>query len=193
MRVVAATNRDLRTEVAAGRFREDLYYRLATGVLRLPPLRDREGDLTPLVEHFLAAANRKFADQPGVEQKVLPPAARNLLLRHQWPGNVRELQATMDRLVLWAPGPRGTADDVRQELLPSAADAPGDLLGRPLGDGLQLPHLVAELSRHYLERALSEANGNKTRAAGLIGLPSYQTLTNWMKRYDVKLSRGRAR
>ena len=190
VRVVAATNRDLRAEVAAGRFREDLYYRLATGVLRLPPLRDREGDLTPLVDHFLAAANRKFADQPGVEQKVLSPTARNLLLRHPWPGNVRELQATMDRLVLWAPGPRVTADDVRQELLQPASDGPGDLLGRPLGDELELPQLVAELSRHYLERALVEANGNKTRAAELVGLPSYQTLTNWMKRYDVSTLKG---
>ena len=193
VRVIAATNRDLRAEVAAGRFREDLYYRLATGVLRLPPLREREGDLTPLIDHFLAAANRKFADQPGVEQKALSPAARNLLLRHPWPGNVRELQATMDRLVLWAPGLRVTADDVRQELLPAAGAGAGDLLGRPLGDGLELPQLVAELSRHYLERALAQANGNKTRAAELIGLPSYQTLTNWMKRYDVKLPASASR
>ena len=80
-----------------------------------------------------------------------------------------------------------TADDVRQELLQPADDGPGDLLGRPLGHGLELPQLVAELSRHYLERALAEAHGNKTRAAQLIGLSSYQTLTNWMKRYHVKL------
>ena len=185
VRIVAATNRDLRAEVAAGRFREDLYYRLATGVIRLPPLRERQGDLTPLIDHFLAAANRKFADQPGVQQKVLSPSARNLLLRHPWPGNVRELQATLDRLVLWTPDPVVGADDVRQELLGSARDDRSDLLGRPLGDRLALPSLVADLARHYLQRALIEADGNKTRAAALIGLPSYQTLTNWMKRYDV--------
>ena len=187
VRIIAATNRDLRAEVAAGRFREDLYYRLATGVIRLPPLRERQGDLTPLIEHFLAAANRKFADQPGVEQKTLSPPARNLLLRHPWPGNVRELQATIDRLVLWAPDVTVSADDVRHELLGTARDGGSDLLGRPLGDGLTLPSLVADLASHYLERALTEAEGNKTRAAELIGLPSYQTLTNWMKRYDVGL------
>ena len=186
VRVIAATNRDLQAEVAAGRFREDLYYRLATGVIRLPPLRERQGDLTPLIDHFLAAANRKFADQPAVEQKTLSPQARNLLLRHPWPGNVRELQATIDRLVLWAPSATVAADDVREELL-SLREEPTVLLGRPLGKGLELPTLVADLSRHYLERALTEANGNKTRAAELIGLPSYQTLTNWMKRYDVTL------
>ena len=187
VRVVAATNRDLRAEVAAGRFREDLYYRLATGVIRLPPLRERPGDLTPLIDHFLAAANRKFADQPGVEQKTLSPSARNLLLRHSWPGNVRELQATMDRLVLWTPRSAVTAGDVREELLRTVRDAPEDLLDRPLGDGLALPALVGDLARHYLARALDEAGGNRTRAAELIGLPSYQTFTNWMKRYGVAL------
>ena len=80
-----------------------------------------------------------------------------------------------------------SADDVRHELLGSVRDDRSDLLGRPLGDGLALPSLVADLARHYLERALTEADGNKTRAAELIGLPSYQTLTNWMKRYDVAL------
>ena len=185
VRVIAATNRDLASAVAAGRFREDLYYRLATGVIRLPPLRERPGDLTPLIDHFLAAANRKFADQPDVEQKILSPKARNLLLRHPWPGNVRELQATMDRLVLWTPHAVIEAEDVSEELLRTATDTPADLLGRPLGGGLDLPALMADLARHYLERALDEAGGNKTRAAELIGLPSYQTLTNWMRRYGV--------
>ena len=187
VRVVAATNRELRTEVAAGRFREDLYYRLATGVIRLPPLRARPGDLTPLIDHFLAAANRKFADQPGVEQKTLSPRARNLLLQHAWPGNVRELQATIDRLVLWAPNRVVAGDDVQEEMLGTVHDAPADLLGRPLGNGLELPRLVADLARHYLERALTEADGNKTRAADLVRLSSYHTFTNWIKRYDVNI------
>ena len=190
VRVIAATNRDLAAEVAAGRFREDLYYRLATGVIRLPPLRERQGDLTPLIDHFLAAANRKFADQPGVEQKILSVKARNLLLRHPWPGNVRELQATMDRLVLWTAHAAIEAVDVSEELLRTATAAPADLLGRSLGGGLDLPALMADLARHYLERALHEAGGNKTRAAELIGLPSYQTLTNWLARYGVAGRRG---
>ena len=185
VRVIAATNRDLAAEVAAGRFREDLYYRLATAVIRLPPLRERAGDLTPLIDHFLGAANRKFADQPGVEQKRLSPKARNLLLRRPWPGNVRELQATIDRLVLWTPHAQIGTEDVEEELLRTVADPSADLLGRPLGDGLRLPELMAALARHYLARALDEAGGNKTRAAALVGLPSYQTFTNWMQRYGV--------
>ena len=193
VRIVAATNRDLQAEVEAGRFREDLFYRLATGIIRLPPLRERPGDLTPLIEHFLAAANRKFADQPAVVQKTLSPQARNLLLRHSWPGNVRELQATIDRLVLWSFDAVVTADDVREELLKTARRETADLLHRPLGNGLDLPELMADLARHYVQRALTEADGNKTRAAELIGLPSYQTLTNWMRRYEVAPATPRGR
>ncbi len=186
VRIVAATNRDLRTEVAEGRFREDLYYRLASGVIRLPPLRDRQGDITLLLDHFLAEANGKFADQPGFEQKTLSPKAKNLLLRHGWPGNVRELQATMDRLALWTPGATVGVEVVREELLQPIQGKSTDLLGRPLGDDLQLPDLVAELEKHYIERALDEADGNKTKAAKLVGLPNYQTFSNWMERHKVK-------
>lgn len=186
VRVIAATNRDVRAEVVAGRFREDLYYRLASGVIRLPPLRERQGDLTLLLDHFLAESNSKFADQPGFEQKILSPKAKNLLLRHDWPGNVRELQATMDRLALWTPGSEVGIEDVREELLEPIRGTTAGLLGRPLGGDLKLPELVAELEKHYLERALEEAGGNKTKAAELIGLPSYQTLNNWMQRHGLE-------
>ena len=78
-------------------------------------------------------------------------------------------------------------DDAREELLKTVRSDSADLLGRPLGNDLDLPELMAEMARHYLERARAEADGNKTRAAELIGLPSYQTLTNWMGRYDISL------
>ena len=189
VRIIAATNRDLRAEVTAGRFREDLYYRLATGVIHVPPLRDRHGDLMLLIDHFLAAANRKFADQPAATgHKVLSPKARNLLVQHPWPGNVRELQATIDRLVLWSAGPVITDADARHELRSAARPADAQLLNRPLGHGLNLPQLQGELARHYLQRALAETNGNKTQAAELLGLASYQTLTNWLKRYNAARS-----
>jgi DNA-binding NtrC family response regulator len=76
-------------------------------------------------------------------------------------------------------------EDVREALLPLTGGGEDRILGRPLGDGLELPGLLATVARHYLERALEESGGNKTRAARLVGLPSYQTLSNWMKRYGV--------
>lgn len=188
VRVIAATNRDLLADLSAGRFREDLYHRLAVGVIRLPPLRERQGDLTLLIDHLLEAINREAASLPAYVQKELSPGARNLLLAHRWPGNVRELQNTLLRLSIWSPGPQICPADVRDELLQPRGSA-SDLLGRPLGEGLKLRDLMAELARHYIERALSEAQGNKTKAARLVGLASYQTLTDWMKRFGIKLPR----
>ena len=189
VRVIAATNRDLAAEVTAGRFREDLYYRLATAVIRLPPLRERAGDLTPLIDHFLGTANRKFADQPGVEQKRLSPKARNLLLSHPWPGNVRELQATMDRLVLWTPhadidarGCRGRATlHGRGPVRRPAGPAAGRRAPIARADGHACPALPRPRSRRGGWQ--QDAGGGTRRAAQL---PDVHQL-------DAALRGGRAR
>ncbi|GIW41867.1 MAG: hypothetical protein KatS3mg076_2444 [Candidatus Binatia bacterium] len=185
VRVIAATNRPLLSEVAEGRFREDLFHRLAVAILRLPPLRERREDLSLLIDHLLARINREGRGQPGFVEKKISAGARNLLLRHPWPGNVRELQNTLARAAIWTPGSLLKTEDIREALLPLVTPSGDRILDRPLGEGLDLPGLLATVARHYLERALEEAAGNKTRAARLVGLPSYQTLTNWMKRYGV--------
>ena len=185
VRVIAATNRSLLSEVADGTFREDLFHRLAVAVLRLPPLRDRGEDLPLLIDHILGLVNREGREQPGFVEKELSPGARNLLLAHPWPGNVRELQNTLGRAAIWTPEATLGTEDIRDALLPAGETEKGSVLGKPLGDGLDLPGILASVARHYLERALDEAQGNKTKAADLVGLPSYQTLTNWMKRYGV--------
>lgn len=185
VRVIAATNRSLLAEVTAGSFREDLFHRLAVAVLRLPALRERREDLAPLIDHVLVQVNSEGREQPGFVEKKLSAGARNLLLGHPWPGNVRELQNTLRRAALWTPEPTLKAEDIREALLPLPGADQGGILGRPLGEALDLPGLLATVARHYLDRALDEAAGNKTRAAKLVGLPSYQTLTNWMKRYGV--------
>ena len=185
VRIVAATNRSLAGEVAAGRFREDLFYRLAVADLKLPPLRERAGDLGLLVDRLLEQVNEEHARQPGFEQKKFSSGARNLLLAHPWPGNVRELVNTLHRAALWTSGPIIHSEDVREALLPAVGRADSRILERPLGDDLSLPDLLASVARHYLARALDKTGGNKTRAARLMGLPSYQTFTNWLKKYGV--------
>ena len=102
VRIIAATNRSLAGEVAEGRFREDLFYRLAVADLKLPALREREGDLGLLVERLLEQVNGEHANQPGFEPKKISPGARNLLMAHPWPGNVRELLNTLHRTALWS-------------------------------------------------------------------------------------------
>ena len=186
VRVVAATNRNLADEVAAGRFREDLFYRLAVAVLKIPPLRERSGDVGLLVDRLLEQVNRESAGDPGFKDKKLSAGARNLLLAHPWPGNVRELLNTLRRAAIWTESNTISAEDAREALLPVPGARRHDVLGRPLGGGLNLPELLSEVAKHYLDRALDEAAGNKTKAAELVGLPSYQTLTNWLQRYGVK-------
>ncbi len=186
VRVIAATNRSLTEEVARDAFREDLFHRIAVAVLRLPPLRDRAEDLPVLVDALLAQVNLEGTEQPGYVDKVLSAGARNLLLQHSWPGNVRELQNTLRRAAIWSSDATLTVEDIREALLPPTASGSREsVLDRPLGDGLDLQEILARVARHYLERALDEARGNKTKAANLIGLPSSQTLSNWMKRYGV--------
>lgn len=186
VRIIAATNRTLIEEIAAGRFREDLFYRIAVAVLRIPPLRDRAGDLGLLVDQLLEQVNREATGEPGYKDKKLSAGAKNLLLGHAWPGNVRELLNTLRRAAIWSEGTAILSEDVREALLPAATSGRRDVLGRPLGGGLNLPELLKEVARSYLQRAMDEAHGNKTKAAELVGLPSYQTLTNWLSKYEVR-------
>ncbi len=187
VRIVAATNRTLTEEIASGRFREDLFYRLAVAVLKLPPLRERQGDLGMLIDHLLVQVNREAQTEPGFKEKRLSAGARNLLLSHPWPGNVRELGNTLRRTAIWSDGAAISSEDVREALLPVATGARPEVLGRPLGSGFDLRDLLKEVARHYLLRAMDEAQGNKTKAADLVGLPSYQTFTNWLKQYEVQV------
>lgn len=186
VRIVAATNRTLTEEIAAGRFREDLFYRLAVAVLNIPPLRERTGDLGVLVDHLIEQVNREAAAEPGYKEKKLSAGAKNLVLSHSWPGNVRELLNTLRRAAIWSDGTTISGEDLREALLPAATAARAEVLGRPLGGGFNLQQLLKEIGQHYLGRALDEAHGNKTQAAELVGLPSYQTFTNWLAKYEVQ-------
>jgi transcriptional regulator with PAS, ATPase and Fis domain len=187
VRIIAATNKDLAEEVARGRFREDLFYRLAVVVLKIPPLRQRAGDVGLLLDSLLTRVNEECSEEPGYVHKKLSAGARNLLLNHEWPGNVRELQNTLRRAAVWSDGATITDRDVNDALLPSAQREDG-LLSRELasGDGIDLPKIIAATAKNHLEEALRLSGGNKRKAAELLGLPSYQTLSNWAKKYNVR-------
>lgn len=189
VRVVAATNRDLAAEVAEGRFREDLFYRLAVLILRVPPLREREGDLGPLIDGLLERINRQseMAKEPGFIHKKLSSSARNILIRQRWPGNIRELENTLRRAIVWSEGETITDVEVREALLQAAVSSKGSeaILGRTLAQPIDLTHLMGEVAEHYIRRALKASAGNKTKAATMLGISNYQTLTNWMQKYGI--------
>ena len=184
-RIIAATNRDLLDAIANGQFREDLFYRIAVAVLKLPPLRERTGDVGLLIDYLIEQINAESVEEPGYTRKKISPAAKNLMFQHDWPGNVRELQNTIMRAALWSPGPTIDVDDIREAMIPMARPREDSLLNRPMTDGINLPKLMEELAQHYLKRALHEASGNKTKATELVGLTNYQTFSNWLKKYNV--------
>lgn len=186
-RIIAATNRTLSDEVAAGRFRDDLFFRIAVALIKLPPLRLRKGDFTVLVNHLLEHVNAESAADPAWEEKRLSPSARNRLQRHAWPGNIRELANTLTRAAVWSSGATIGPQDIGEALLDLPASSGGGegILNRPIENGVDLPDLMQEVARHYLRKALDATAGNKSRAAQLLGLPSYQTLSNWLQKYRV--------
>jgi transcriptional regulator with PAS, ATPase and Fis domain len=181
VRIIAATNRDLLQEVAAGRFREDLFYRIAVGVLKLPPLRERSGDISLLAETLLSGIYSTLTD---TVHKKLSAGAKNLILKQPWRGNIRELQSTLLRASLWATGNKITAADIQQALF-SMPDSKSGLLERDVSQGIDIQELMAEIVQHYIPRALAEVKDNKTKAAELLGLKNYQTLNNWIEKYNV--------
>jgi len=185
VRVIAATNRTLIEEVAAGNFRDDLFYRLAVAIIKLPPLRERAGDISLLIDHLLEHINLS-SSEIGLKNKQISAAAKNLMLQHRWAGNVRELVNTLQRATVWSDDDVIGLEAMREAILDSPKLARGgDILGRAIDEGVQLESLMSQVAHHYLKRALEHTHGNKTRAAELLGIGSYQTLTNWMEKYGL--------
>jgi two-component system response regulator PilR (NtrC family) len=163
VRIVSATNRRLEDEVAAGRFREDVYYRLNVIQLTLPPLRDRPEDIPLLAQHFI----RRFADEIGKEVEGMDGEAFDMLSTYGFPGNVRELENLIERAVALARGPViGTA------LLPPTVTANPSTgpISRIDDEGVDLEALVATYERSLLSEALSKTGGIKKKAARLLGI-----------------------
>jgi DNA-binding NtrC family response regulator len=157
-RVVAATNRDIEAAVKAGRFREDLYYRLNVVTIRIPPLRDRREDIPLLAEHFAAKHGRG-------EGAAISPEARALLQAHDWPGNVRELENVIARALALNPSGVVVPADLPEGLRTGAAEP---VRGLPLPKDFR--PTLDELGRRYAALVLAECSGNKTRAAELLGI-----------------------
>ena len=195
-RVIAASNRDLLAEVAAGRFREDLYYRLNVVPIHLPPLRDRRADIPELVAHFLDLYN----EQNDRYVAHIDPRALEALQQYTWPGNVRELQNYVERAVVMAPG-----DELAFDLLPTAVTtgrqpraigAPLDftalteeLVHRGLGDagteaGDVHSRIVDRVEREVITQVLQECAGVQIKAAGRLGI-NRNTLHKKLKQYGL--------
>ncbi len=172
VRIVAATHRDLAAEVKAGRFREDLFYRLNVVSVTLPPLRDRKSDVPALVSHFL----EKYSDNYGKQVTGLAPGTLQALLAHDWPGNIRELENAIERAVVLVQGSEVTTDD-----LPPVLRGP-----RPLGSSATslIPGAsMATIEREAILRTLEMVQGSTSRAAEILGI-SVRKIQYRLKEYS---------
>ena len=179
VRIVSATNRRLEDEVAAGRFREDVYYRLNVIQLTLPPLRDRPEDIPLLAQHFI----RRFADEIGKEVEGMDGEAFDMLSTYGFPGNVRELENLIERAVALARGPV-----IGTSLLPPTVTANPSASAGPISrigdEGVDLEALVATYERSLLTEALSKTGGIKKRAARLLGI-SFRSFRYRLEKLEV--------
>jgi len=168
VRFLSATSRNLADEIAAGRFREDLYYRLNVVPVRMPPLKERREDIPELVDHFLA----RFAAERRIPAPTLSPEAAAALQSHEWPGNVRQLRNIIERTLIMAPGDRAECIDI--DLLPAeiieaqgtvgVSSASLSIMGSPLREARE------SFEREYLKIQIRRFSGNISRTASFIGM-----------------------
>ena len=178
VRVIAATAKNLEAEVAGGRFRQDLYYRLNVLTIKLPPLRDRREDIALLSQHFI----NRFNELLGKETKGITPEAMALLLEHNWPGNVRELENVIERAMVLADGPMLSQESFPFESTPPAGGA--ETVVEPDFDGYSLKDAQKILEKKLITRALIKTGGNRTQAIQLLGI-SHPSLLTKIKAYDI--------
>jgi two-component system response regulator PilR (NtrC family) len=179
VRIIAATNVDLKREVDEGRFREDLFYRLHVIAIHLPSLRERKDDIPLLVQHFLEKYGVEN-NRPGLE---LAPEALDLLMEYDWPGNVRELENVIERATVLAPGAHIGPDLIPEQVRRAPAVQMPHIV-MPV-DGVSLKEVTAAYERQWIESALEAAGGVQKRAAELLRIKP-TTLNEMIKRYDIR-------
>jgi len=189
VRIIAATNIDLREAVRQGMFREDLYYRLSVVPIELPPLRDRRQDVLPLAQHFIRKYNAENSRQVS---EHIAPEVLSLLENYYWPGNVRELENAIERAVVIAPGDEISRECLRPEIAdPQAAravvrEAAGAASSIDVSRGINFYDEVRRFEIDLIRRALDQTGGHQSRAARLLGM-NPTTLNSKIKTYNINL------
>jgi two-component system, NtrC family, response regulator PilR len=186
IRIIAATNRDLSKMVAAGDFREDLFYRINVIPVKLPPLRERQEDMVALADHFV----EKFATQMKKDVKGISGAAMACLSNYSWPGNVRELENAIERAVALERSPAVLPESLPEAVraastAPVTAASPQPVEDLTLTGGFDLEQHVQGIEREYIMEALRRSNGVKKNAAELLGL-SFRQFRYLLKKYNIQ-------
>jgi transcriptional regulator with PAS, ATPase and Fis domain len=184
VRIIAATHRNLLQMVEDNLFREDLFYRLAVGVLTLPSLHERKEDIERFIEMFLEQINKEAESQPGYKSKTISQEGKKLITSRRWPGNIRELWNTLLRASIWSEGTEITVQDINASLIErTQKNTPIDV---DVSGGVDINQILDETKSCLIKSALDTTNGQKKKAAKLLGLANHQTLTNWMEKLNIQ-------
>jgi DNA-binding NtrC family response regulator len=169
VRIITATNKDLRNRVLEGQFREDLYYRLKVVTIKLPPLKDRKEDILPLAEHFL----KKYAEENNKDTVKFSPGVIEFMLNYSWPGNVRELENMIEHGVI-----------LSKDNVITMAELPQDIIHPTI----QKEKTIEAITKNHILNVLEETKGNISKAAAILGIRR-MTLYNKLKKYDLTVNK----
>ncbi|TOG86229.1 hypothetical protein CGI95_21170 [Vibrio parahaemolyticus] len=183
VRIIAATHQDLFQMTAKGTFREDLFYRLAVGVIEVPPLRQRAEDIPELIDTLISEINQQAEKHPLFDSKKISKDAKKFAESYPWPGNIRELWNTLNRAVLWSETNTITAQDIQSYVLSTGASSSSDGSFSIPGD---IQQHVDQVKKDAVKSALEYSRGNKSKAAKALGLNSHQNLSSWMKKLGLE-------
>ncbi len=177
VRIISATNQDLKEKLKQGSFREDLFYRLNVITFQMPPLRERREDIPPLVQHFL----KKHCEKSGIKIKRVAPEVFNVFETYRWPGNIRELENVIERIVAIEERETITKKSLPNELLsPQETEA----VGRKIRSGFNLNKVMDELTKEYVQEALNLSNGNMKKASSVLGI-NYRSIRYLIDKYGI--------
>ncbi|MFN3152899.1 sigma-54 interaction domain-containing protein [Bremerella sp.] len=188
VRIVAATNKNLTEAVERGEFREDLLYRLSIVTVKLPALREREGDVILLAESLLLDINSRLrrGGEAGYEDKSLSVDAKRFVQQYHWPGNVRELSNALLQAAVMAQGRILSSQDIAAAIADLPSKKKSEVLDCPLGGEFSIDIKLEEIQAHFIRRAMAEAGGKVTKAAKLLGMKHYQTLAAQLERLGIE-------
>lgn len=185
VRIIAATHRDLLSMIEQGDFREDLFYRLAIGIVQLPPLRQRLEDIPRLAEVLMEQLNEEAQTQPGYISKNISKSAINFIEKQRWPGNIRELWNTLLRASIWSDGSELDVEHLERAMIQRPEKSQHDTSEIDVRQGIDINEIIDKTKRYYVDKALDATAGQKGKAAKLLGLTNHQTLNNWLKQWGM--------
>ncbi|EHH2455748.1 AAA domain-containing protein [Vibrio parahaemolyticus] len=183
VRIIAATHQDLFQMTSRGVFREDLFYRLAVGVIEMPPLRARVEDIPELISTLMSDINQQAEKHPLFESKKISADAINFAKSYPWPGNIRELWNTLNRAVLWSESNTISAEELQSSVLSAGRKQSSQGEFSVPGD---IQQYIDNIKKGAVESALDYSRNNKSKAAEALGLKSHQTLSGWMAKLGIE-------